>query len=340
MNKVLIIAEAGVNHNGDLQTGKKLIEAAKAAGADVIKFQTFKAEKIASRSAKKAGYQIDNVQSGDDTQLSMLKKLELSEQMHSELQKYCAEKNIRFLSTPFDLGSIRYLHSLGLTVGKIPSGEITNLPYLEEMARNFPRIILSTGMCYLSEIRDALNVLLKSGTKKENITVLHCNTEYPTPMTDVNLLAMLTIKSELGVRIGYSDHTTGIEIPIAAVALGAEIIEKHFTLDRNMEGPDHKASLQPEELKQMVIAIRNIELALGDGIKQPSGSEKKNIPIARKSLVTTHKLEAGHIITSNDITAKRPGNGISPMRIHEVIGRTLVTSVEEDEVLTEEHLSK
>jgi len=340
MNKVLIIAEAGVNHNGDLQTGKKLIDAAKDAGADIIKFQTFKAEKIASRSAKKAGYQVANMQSADESQLNMLRKLELNDEMHSELQNYCSEKKIEFLSTPFDLDSIHYLHSIGITVGKIPSGEITNLPYLEEMAKNFSRIILSTGMCYLSEIKDALNVLLKCGIKKENITVLHCNTEYPTPMEDVNLLAMLTIKNELGVRVGYSDHTAGIEVPIAAVALGAEIIEKHFTLDRNMEGPDHKASLEPAELMAMVNAIRKIELAMGNGVKQPSASETKNISIARKSLVTTHKLEPGHVITKEDVTTKRPGNGISPMRINEIIGKKLVQSTEEDEVLTEAHFDQ
>jgi N,N'-diacetyllegionaminate synthase len=340
MSKVWIIAEGGVNHNGDLETGKKLIDAAKDAGADVIKFQTFKAEKIASRSAKKASYQVKNMQNNDDSQFSMLKKLELTEQMHEDLQKYCIEKKIEFLSTPFNLDSIHFLQSLGISVGKIPSGEITNLPYLEEMAKTFPRIILSTGMCYLSEIKDALNILLKCGTKKENIVVLHCNTEYPTPMEDVNLLAMLTIKNELGVKVGYSDHTLGIEVPIAAVALGADVIEKHLTLDRNMEGPDHRSSLEPGELKQMVTAIRNIELALGTGIKEPTPSERKNISIARKSLVSTHKLEPGHIITMDDITTKRPGNGISPMRIHEVIGKKLVCVVEADEVLTEAHFVK
>jgi len=340
MTKVLIIAEAGVNHNGNLETGKRLIDSAKDAGADIIKFQTFKAEKIASRAAKKAAYQVDNMESTDDLQLSMLKKLELTEQMHSELKNYCSKKGIEFLSTPFDVDSVHYLRSLGVTVGKIPSGEITNLPYLEEMARNFPKIILSTGMCYLSEIKDALDILIRSGSKKENITVLHCNTEYPTPMEDVNLLAMLTIKNELGVKVGYSDHTAGIEVPIAAVALGAEVIEKHFTLDKNMEGPDHKASLEPAELKKMVAAVRNIEFAMGDGIKQPSASETKNIPIARKSLVTTHKLEQGHVITKGDITAKRPGNGISPMRINEIIGKRLVRSVDEDEVLTDAHIAR
>src|SRR6266404_3411702 len=244
MNKVLIIAEAGVNHNGSLEIGKRLVDAASEAGADIIKFQTFKAEKIVSREAKKALYQIANMQETDDLQLGMLKKLEMNDDMHLKLQSYCNEKKIEFLSTPFDLDSIHYLQSLGITIGKIPSGEITNLPYLEEMAKSFSRIILSTGMSNLSEVKDALNVLLKGGTKKENITILHCNTEYPTPVNDVNLLAMLTIKNDLGVRIGYSDHTAGIEVPIAAAALGAEIIEKHLTLDRNMEGPDHKASLE------------------------------------------------------------------------------------------------
>ncbi len=308
MNKVLIIAEAGVNHNGSLEIGKRLVDAASEAGADIIKFQTFKAEKIVSREAKKALYQIANMQETDDLQLGMLKKLEMNDDMHLKLQSYCNEKKIEFLSTPFDLDSIHYLQSLGITIGKIPSGEITNLPYLEEMAKSFSRIILSTGMSNLSEVKDALNVLLKGGTKKENITILHCNTEYPTPVNDVNLLAMLTIKNDLGVRIGYSDHTAGIEVPIAAAALGAEIIEKHLTLDRNMEGPDHKASLEPAKLKEMVDAIRNIELALGDGIKQPSPSETKNIIIARKSLVAKYSLQAGHIIAKEDITAKRPGN--------------------------------
>jgi len=337
MNKVLIIAEAGVNHNGSLEIGKRLVDAASEAGADIIKFQTFKAEKIVSREAKKALYQIANMQETDDLQLGMLKKLEMNDDMHLKLQSYCNEKKIEFLSTPFDLDSIHYLQSLGITIGKIPSGEITNLPYLEEMAKSFSRIILSTGMSNLSEVKDALNVLLKGGTKKENITILHCNTEYPTPVNDVNLLAMLTIKNDLGVRIGYSDHTAGIEVPIAAAALGAEIIEKHLTLDRNMEGPDHKASLEPAKLKEMVDAIRNIELALGDGIKQPSPSETKNIIIARKSLVAKYSLQAGHIIAKEDITAKRPGNGIAPMRINEIVGKKLVRSVEEDEILTEAH---
>jgi N,N'-diacetyllegionaminate synthase len=280
------------------------------------------------------------MQNSDDLQLDMLKRLELDDQMHIELQNYCNEKKIEFLSTPFDIDSIHFLRSLGITIGKIPSGEITNLPYLEEMAKNFPRIILSTGMCYLAEIKDALDILLRCGTKKENITVLHCNTEYPTPMTDVNLLAMITIRIDLGVRVGYSDHSEGIEIPIAAAAMGAEIIEKHFTLNKNMEGPDHKASLEPAELKQMVKAVRNIELALGNGIKEPSSSEIKNIPVARKSLVTTHKLESGHIITKEDITSKRPGDGISPMRINEIIGKKLVMPADEDEVLTERHFKR
>jgi len=335
MNKVLIIAEAGVNHNGDLETGKHLIDAARNAGADIIKFQTFKAEKIASRGAKKARYQAENFKAGDDSQLGMLKKLELTEEMHVELQKYSAKKNIEFLSTPFDIDSIHYLRSLGITMGKIPSGEITNLPYLEEMSKNFPRIILSTGMCYLSEISEALNILLKMGTQKENITVLHCNTEYPTPMVDVNLRAMLSIRNDLEVNVGYSDHTPGIEVAIAAVALGAQIIEKHLTLDRNMSGPDHKSSLEPNELQEMVEAIRNIELALGNGIKQPSPSEIKNIPIARKSLVAAHKLEEGHIILKDDIATKRPGTGISPMRINEIVGKKLIKSIDEDQVLTD-----
>ena len=334
--QTLIIAEAGVNHNGDIKLARKLIDAAKQAGADYVKFQTFKARNIASKTAVKADYQKAATGSGTN-QLDLLQKLELSKADHDELIAYCNKKEICFLSTPFDIESIGLLQKLGIAVGKIPSGEITNLRYLQAMARAFPRIILSTGMCTLQEIKEAVGVLVKNGAQKEMITILHCNTEYPTPMKDVNLRAMLTIKKEMEIAVGYSDHTIGIEVPIAAVALGAAIIEKHFTLDRTMEGPDHKASLEPKELKAMVTAIRNIESALGNGIKVPSPSERKNITVARKSLVAVRDLQAGHIIAEQDLTTKRPGTGLSPMRLYEVIGKKILRSVEEDEVLTEEH---
>ncbi len=331
----LIIAEAGVNHNGNIDLAKQLIDAAVEAGVDIVKFQTFKAKNVASKKAEKASYQKERT-SISESQLSMLEKLELTEAHHVELINYCQHKKIEFLSTPFDLDSIKLLQELGITIGKIPSGEITNLPYLEEMAKAFPELIVSTGMCTLEEIKEALAVLLDSGAKKEYITILHCNTEYPTPMEDVNLLAMQTIKEELGIKVGYSDHTNGIEVPIAAVALGATIIEKHFTLNRNMEGPDHKASLEPVELKQMAVAIRNIENALGNGVKTPSPSETKNIAIARKSLVAAYSLPAGKIIEQKDVKIKRPGTGISPMRIANYLGKRLTRPVEEDQVLTEE----
>jgi N,N'-diacetyllegionaminate synthase len=333
-NHTLIIAEAGVNHNGSMELAKKLIDAAAAAGVDIVKFQTFKAKNVASKRAEKASYQ--QAATGNESQLVMLEKLELTEADHTELIGYCNQK-ITFLSTPFDLESIQLLKNFGITIGKIPSGEITNLPYLQAMAKTFPELIISTGMCTMNEIKEALDVVYSSGAKKENITILHCNTEYPTPMDDVNLLAMRTIKNELGLQVGYSDHTKGIEVPVAAVALGATVIEKHFTLDRNMEGPDHKASLEPEELKQMVNAIRNIELALGDGIKAPSRSETKNIAIARKSLVAAQSMAAGKIIAAEDLKIKRPGTGISPMQIHEIIGKKLILPVEEDQVLTDAH---
>jgi len=274
-DQVLIIAEAGVNHNGSIDTAKKLIDAAAEAGVDYVKFQTFKADKMVTKTASRATYQDTNTRD-KDSQFDMLKKLEISEEMHLELIHYCESKNIKFLSTAFDLESLAFLKSLGLELAKIPSGEITNLPYLRAMAKLFPEIILSTGMANMDEIKAAFKVLIENGTKQEHITILHCNTEYPTPMEDVNLTAMFHIKEELGVEIGYSDHTLGIEVPIAAVALGAKVIEKHFTLDRNLPGPDHKASLEPEELKAMVTSIRNIELAIsGSGIKEPSPSEAK-----------------------------------------------------------------
>ena len=339
MAKVLIIAEAGVNHNGSMDNARKLIDAAVEAGVDIVKFQSFKAEKISSKKAAKAEYQ-QKTTGNSESQFEMLKKLELSEPDHEFLLDYCRQKNIKFLSTPFDEDSIDLLKSKGITIGKIPSGEVTNLPYLQAMAKAFPKIILSTGMCDMQEIEEALKVLLEAGAKKENITVLHCNTEYPTPMQDVNLKAMNHIGRELDVAIGYSDHTLGIEVPIAAVALGATVIEKHFTLDRNMEGPDHRASLEPDELKAMVSAIRNIEQAIsGSGIKEPSSSELKNKAIARKSIHLKNALPAGHVLTVSDLVMKRPGTGISPMQISKVLGRALKTAFPEDHLISLEDLS-
>ena len=322
MNKTIIIAEAGVNHNGDIETAKRLIDVAAAAGVDYVKFQTFKAERLVSPSAQKAKYQIDNDISKDDSQLKMLKKLELSDNDHKELISYCKSKNISFFSTAFDEEGISYLSSLNFDMFKIPSGELTNYPYLKAIAKTRLPVILSTGMANLDEIEKSINVLVSYGTKKSEITVLHCNTEYPTPMIDVNLKAMLTIKEKLGVSIGYSDHTLGLEVPIAAVALGAKIIEKHFTLDRSLKGPDHKASLEPNELKEMVIAIRNIEMAIsGNGLKEASLSEKKNIHIARKSIHLSKDLTSGSIINEQDIISLRPGDGICTMNWENIIGK-------------------
>jgi N,N'-diacetyllegionaminate synthase len=332
MKKVFIIAEVGVNHNGSLEIAKKLIDVAKECGADAVKFQTFKAERLVSKKAAKADYQKNTTDSGE-SQYEMIKKLELNIDAHKELISYCREKEIQFLSSPFDLESIDLLSELGLEIFKVPSGEITNLPYLRKIGKLSKKVILSTGMADLGEIEDALDILIKSGTKKENITVLHCNTEYPTPYEDVNLKAMLTIKNAFNVRIGYSDHTPGIGVPIAAVALGAEVIEKHFTLDKNMEGPDHKASLEQKELKQMVNAIRNIEKSLGNGIKKPSLSESKNINIARKSLVAIKSIKKGEIFSEKNVGIKRPGNGISPMRWDEVFGKTANKDFEIDEMI-------
>lgn len=324
MEKVIIIAEAGVNHNGELQVAKKLIDAAVDAGVDYVKFQTFKADNLVSKSAKKAQYQSININDGDDSQYAMLKNLELSHENHLELMAYCVERNIKFFSTAFDVDGVNYLNELGLSFFKIPSGEITNYPYLKAVALCNKPVIISTGMCSEIEIKQALDVLMKFGLKKESISILHCNTEYPTPMQDVNLKAMLAIGKTFGVQIGYSDHTLGIEVPIAAVALGAKIIEKHFTLDRTLPGPDHVASLEPNELKEMVKAIRNIELALsGDGEKKPSESETKNIAIARKSIHLSKDLLKGHIITDADIISLRPGDGISPMEWETIVGKIL-----------------
>lgn len=329
-NSAVIIAEAGVNHNGSMEIAKKLIEEASRCGVDFVKFQTFKATKLVSRAALKADYQIKNTGNKVDTQLEMLKKLELSAEMHLELISHCKAFNVKFLSSPFDIESADFLLSIGIDIIKIPSGEITNIPFLQHIGNFGKQVILSTGMSTLQEVKEALDTLINSGTLKENITVLQCNTEYPTPYEDVNLMAMQTMQREFGVNVGYSDHTKGIEIPIAAVALGAKVIEKHFTLNRNMEGPDHKASLEPNELYEMVTAIRNVEKGLGNGIKEPSESEKKNIAIARKSLHYSRTLNKGDVLTENDITIKRPGDGLKPSELDNIIGRALINDVEED----------
>ncbi|MNX84972.1 N,N'-diacetyllegionaminic acid synthase [compost metagenome] len=327
MNKVIIIAEAGVNHNGDIQIAKKLIDVAVDAGVDYVKFQTFKADNLVSKSAKKATYQSVNINDGDDSQYTMLKNLELSHEDHLELMSYCSERNINFFSTAFDVEGVKYLNDLGLTFFKIPSGEITNYPYLKAVALCKKPVIMSTGMCSEKDIENALEVLVKFGLPKEMVSILHCNTEYPTPMKDVNLKAMLSIKEKFQTQVGYSDHTLGIEIPVAAVALGAQIIEKHFTLDKTLPGPDHVASLEPNELKEMVLAIRNIELALsGDGEKVPSTSETKNIAIARKSIHLNKNLQKGHILTDDDLIPLRPGDGISPMEWEKVVGKKLIAN--------------
>ena len=334
MASTLIIAEAGVNHNGSMDIAKKLVDAAVDAGVDIIKFQTFKSEKLVSKTAKQAEYQQRNIGKATESQLTMLKRLELSPENHYELIQYCKERNIRFWSTAFDMDSIEFLHSLNMGMWKIPSGEITNYPYIKKIASFQEKVILSTGMCELADIEAALDVLIKNGVKKEDITILHCNTEYPTPYQDVNLKAMLEIKNKFDVNIGYSDHTNGIEVPIAAVALGATVIEKHFTLDKNMEGPDHKASLEPDELKAMVSAIRNIEQAMGTGHKTISESERKNIEIARKSIVAACPIKKGEILTEENLTVKRPGNGINPMRWNEVIGTVAIKNYKEEEIIT------
>lgn len=324
-NRTIIIAEAGVNHNGDIEIAKRLIDVAVEAKVDFIKFQSFIAEKLVSPKAKKADYQHKNIGDNDDSQFNMLKRLELSHENHHILMKYCSEKKIKFLSTAFDIEGLHYLNHLDLPLFKVPSGEITNYPYLKTIAQFGKPVILSTGMSTEDEIRDAINIFLEFGLTKELITVLHCNTEYPTPMKDVNLNAMISIRNMFQVKVGYSDHTLGIEIPIAAVALGATVIEKHFTLDRNLPGPDHLASLEPNELISMVNGIRNIELAInGDGIKKPANSELKNILIARKSIHVNKSLTKGHIICEDDIIALRPGDGISPMEWNQVIGKTLI----------------
>ena len=325
MSKVIIIAEAGVNHNGDIATAKQLIDVAAYAEVDYVKFQTFKADTIVSPSAKKADYQSINTGDSEQSQYEMLKQLELGESDHDELIAYCELKNIQFLSSAFDVEGVTYLNNLGLDIFKVPSGEITNFPYLKAIAQTKKSVILSTGMASMKDIESAMNVLLNFGTKKEQLTILHCNTEYPTPMQDVNLHAMNSIKAQFGVQVGYSDHTLGIEVSIAAVALGAKVIEKHFTLDNTLPGPDHMASLEPDALKAMVLAIRNIEEAIsGDGKKQPSASEQKNIHIARKSIHLLNDVSTGAVISETDMISLRPGDGISPMEWQKVIGKTAV----------------
>ena len=330
--KTLIIAEAGVNHNGDICLARQLIDVAADAGADFVKFQTFTADKLVTKSAEKAEYQN---QTTDDIEshYTMIRKLELNRDTHETLIEHCKSRGIQFFSTGFDIEGIDLLLELGLDSFKIPSGEITNLPYLRHIGQYKKPVILSTGMANQDEIEAALNVLEQEGTSRRCITVLHCNTEYPTPMIDVNLRAMLSIRDTFGVKVGYSDHTMGIEVAIAAVALGATVIEKHFTLDRSLSGPDHHASLEPEELKEMVVAIRNIEKAMGDGIKRPSSSETKNIPISRKSLVAACTILKGEVFSETNLMVKRPGTGLSPMRWNEVLGRKAQRDFEADELI-------
>ena len=338
MSKVLVIAEAGVNHNGDLSIAKKLIEVASNAGADYVKFQTFKAENLVTRSAQKAHYQVNNTNDIDNFQFQMLKNLEIPYEWHFELRDYANSLGIKFLSTGFDEESIDFLFDLGIDFFKIPSGEITNMPYLNHIAKKGRKVILSTGMANMQEVLEAMNVLNNGGVENNKITILHCNTEYPTPMRDVNLKAMNTISESLGVQVGYSDHTQGIEVSIAAVALGAKVIEKHFTLDKNMSGPDHLASLDPIELKSMIQSIRNIELAMaGSGIKEPSQSELKNIGIIRKSLYFKKNLRVGHEREYTDIIALRPGFGVSPMQIEHFIGMKLIQNLEAFSMFKKSH---
>lgn len=330
--KTLIIAEAGVNHNGDLALARQLIDVAAAAGADIVKFQTFTADRLATRAAPKADYQSENTGT-TESQHDMLRRLELTPEMHRELIAHCGKRHIGFLSTGFDVESIDLLVSLGQEQFKIPSGEITNLPYLRHLGRLGKAVILSTGMATLNEVEAAVDTLERAGTPRTRMTVLHCTTEYPAPMGDVNLRAMQSMHAALGVRVGYSDHTPGIEVAIAAVAMGATLIEKHFTLDRKLPGPDHRASLEPHELRAMVAAIRNIELAMGDGIKRPAPSEAKNQAVARKSLVASRQIAAGEIFSAANLTAKRPGTGISPMRWDDIVGRRAPRDFSADELI-------
>jgi N,N'-diacetyllegionaminate synthase len=333
MKKTIIIAEAGVNHNGKLEIAKKLIDVAASAGADYIKFQTFKTENLVTKTASKAVYQINNSKSSE-SQYEMLKKLELDDEKHKELIQYCNKKSIKFLSTAFDTDSLNYLISKKISLIKIPSGEITNYPYLKYAAQFNKKIILSTGMSTIYDIKDALSILKKNGTEMKNITLLHCTTEYPAPFEEVNLRAITSLKKRFGLDVGYSDHTSGIEISIAAVAIGACIIEKHFTLNRNMIGPDHKASITPKELQNMIAGIRKVEKSLGDGVKKVTKSEKKNIPIARKSIVAKVDIKKGEKFTEKNLCTKRPGNGISPMRFNEVIGKIAYKNFNQDELIS------
>ena len=332
MKHVFIIAEAGVNHNGSVKLAKELIDVAVQSGVDAVKFQTFKAENLVSKDTQKAAYQKETTDK-QESQFDMIKKLELDMSIHKELISYCESKDIMFLSTPFEHDSIDMLNKLGLEIFKIPSGEITNLPYLRHIGSLKKEVILSTGMADLGEIEDALDILTEAGADRDQITVLHANTMYPTPMEDVNLKAMQTIGTAFDIAYGYSDHTLGIEVDIAAVAMGATIIEKHFTLDKTMEGPDHKASLEPDELVAMVKAIRNIELALGSSVKKPSKSEKPNMEIARKSIVANQAIEMGETFTEENMTIKRPGSGISPMQWDETIGRKALKDYDADELI-------
>ena len=334
MNKTIIIAEAGVNHNGSIEMAKQLIDVAADAGADYVKFQTFKTENLVSKNAQKAQYQKENMPEASETQFEMLKKLELSIEQHHELIDYCKQKNIRFLSTAFDLESIDLLNSLQLDLFKIPSGEITNLPYLKKIGALKKNVIISTGMCVMSEINDAIEALNKAGTEKNNITILHCTTDYPTAMEDVNLNAMKNIAQHFNVPVGYSDHTLGIDVPIAAVAMGASVIEKHFTIDKSLPGPDHKASLEPNELKAMISGIRNIEKAMGSYDKKPTATEHKNMLVARKSIHLSKSVEKGHTISESDLVMKRPGDGISPMLMDTVIGKKTKSNFKEEYKLT------
>lgn len=335
LDRTIIIAEAGVNHNGSLDVACKLIEAASDAGVDYVKFQTFRSEKLVSRYALKAKYQAENLESQDSDQLNMLRKLELGVDSHKSLVACAKDHRIGFLSTPFDLESVDFLRTLNLDFWKVPSGDITNLPYLEKIGRLGGNVIMSTGMATMGEIEAALSVLTRVGTPRDNITVLHCNTEYPTPIEDVNLRAMESIRKIFDVKVGYSDHTLGIEMPIAAVALGASVIEKHFTLDQSMEGPDHKASLDPGHLCQMVRAIRKVEQSLGDGNKSPSPSESKNKTAARKSIVAACSICKGDVYTDTNISIKRPGNGISPMKWYSILGRSAARDYLADELIEE-----
>ena len=330
--KIIIIGEAGVNHNGNVKKAKQLIDIASKAGVDIIKFQTFSTERLVTKFAKKATYQ-KNIKNPQQSQYRMLKALELSRNDHYVLKKYCKKKKIEFLSTAFDNESVLFLNKLKIKRFKIPSGEITNIPYLKYIGKFNKPIIMSTGMSTLLDIKKALNILFKAGAKKKYITLLHCNTEYPTPKKNVNLKAMLTLKNYFGLKIGYSDHTLGIEIPIAAAALGAKVIEKHFTFNRNQVGPDHKTSLEPKELETMVKSIRNVEEALGNGIKKPSKKELQNMSAVRKSIVALKNIKKGEKFSENNLTLKRPGNGISPIKFYKIIGKNAKKSFLKDELI-------